>query len=365
MFDTKLIEKFRNTVNRTDFTFFQYRNKRNKNQWNCICSAMDWITVAVDHLNTYPEANVHALNSMVLYSYIASVDILVEAVQQLHRVICSNNKLPFGKDRDCFSNNPFGKADLDYFKSIRAFFGAHPVNLDEPGQEGKKNFRRFASWSGGHFGDKDYSIILYSNQVGEEDIHLSIEMKQIFAFGQKYYDYLRTLNTILKHQQVEFSNRKKRDRFECLGDELSRLHILRDECAKRMDNRLYRSTIDELILIFKTPITCADNMTMVEDYKLALKVLIDEIHRNLQKMILADLKNQYLLTPSSDMLPNGCHYAYGKLYEHVVGIGCPIEIWRNTLQDAFKDVFKFTYKDDSELYVLVQSAIYKLSQKEK
>ena len=82
-------------------------------------------------------------------------------------------------------------------------------------------------------------------------------------------------------------------------------------------------------------------------------------------MILADLKNQYLLTPSSDMLPNGCHYAYGKLYEHVVGIGCPIEIWRNTLQDAFKDVFKFTYKDDSELYVLVQSAIYKLSQKEK
>lgn len=365
MFDIKLIEKFRNTVNRTDFTFFQYRNKRNKNQWSCICSAMDWITVAVDHLNTYPEANVHALSSMVLYSYIASVDILVEAVQQLHRVICSNNKLPFAKDRDCFSNNPFGKADLDYFKSIRAFFGAHPVNLDEPGQEGNKAFRRFASWSGGHFGDKDYSIILYSNQVGEEDIHLSIEMKQIFAFGQKYYDYLRALNAILKHRQVEFSSSKKKEHFECSGDELSRLYILRDECAKRMNNRLYRSTIDELILIFKTPITCADNMTMVEDYKLALKVLIDEIHHNLQEMTLVDLKNDYLLTPSSDMLPNGWHYAYEKLYENVVGIGYPIGVWRNMLQNAFKDVFKYTYEDDSELYVLVQSAIYKLSQKEK
>lgn len=365
MFDKQLIEEFRNTVNETDFTFFRYSDKHNKNQWNCICSAMDWITVAIDHLNTYPDANVRTLSSMVIYSYIASVDILVEAVQQLHRVICPNNKLIFAKDRECFSNNPFGKTDLDYFKSIRAFFGAHPVNLDEPGQEGNKELRRFASWSGGHFGDKDYSIILYSNQVGEKDIHLSIEMKQIFAFGQKYYDYLREVNATLKNQQAAFSSSKKKEHFECSGDELSRLYILRDECAKRMNNRLYRSTIDELILIFKTPITCADNMTMVEDYKLALKVLIDEIHHNLQEMTLVDLKNDYLLTPSSDMLPNGWHYAYEKLYENVVGIGYPIGVWRNMLQNAFKDVFKYTYEDDSELYVLVQSAIYKLSQKEK
>lgn len=41
---------------------------------------MDWITVAIDHLNTYPDANVRTLSSMVIYSYIASVDILVEAV---------------------------------------------------------------------------------------------------------------------------------------------------------------------------------------------------------------------------------------------------------------------------------------------
>ena len=70
-----------------------------------------------------------------MYSYISSVDIIVEAVQQLHRVIFSTAEQLFSKDTDCFPQNKFNKNDLDYFKTIRSCFGAHPVNLDEPGNE--------------------------------------------------------------------------------------------------------------------------------------------------------------------------------------------------------------------------------------
>ena len=365
MFDRQLIEEFRNTVNDTDFTLFRYREKQNRNQWSCICSAMDWITVAVDHLNTYPNVGARKLDSIEIYGYIVSVDILVEAVQQLHRVICSTTKQLFGKDREHFSDNPFGKTDLDYFKSIRACFGAHPVNLHEPGQEENRKLRRFASWSGGNFGAGDYSIILYSNQIGVENIYLSIDMTQVFAFGEKYYNYLRTAIEMLQKQYADFCERKRKERFEYLGDALSRLHILSEECTKRMNNDVYRPTINELILIFETPITCDKNMEMVKAYKSALEQLIDEIYHNLQEMTLVNLKYDWLLTPSSSKLQNGWGYPYEKLCQTVIGSGYPIGAWRDLLQSTFKDVFEFSYENDKELYVLVQSAIYKLSLTEK
>lgn len=134
MLELCLINEFREVVNKNNFTYFRYSNNRNKNQWNCICSAMDWITVAVEHLADYPKKRAGNLGSIEMYSYISSVDIIVEAVQQLHRVILSTAEQLFSKDTDCFPQNKFNKNDLDYFKTIRSCFGAHPVNLDEPRQ---------------------------------------------------------------------------------------------------------------------------------------------------------------------------------------------------------------------------------------
>lgn len=87
MLELGLINEFRGVVNENNFTYFRYSNYRDKNQWNCICSAMDWITVAVEHLADYPRKRTGNLGSIEMYSYISSVDIIVEAVQQLHRVI--------------------------------------------------------------------------------------------------------------------------------------------------------------------------------------------------------------------------------------------------------------------------------------
>ena len=83
MLELCLINEFREVVNKNNFTYFRYSNNRNKNQWNCICSAMDWITVAVEHLADYPKKRAGNLGSIEMYSYISSVDIIVEAVQQL------------------------------------------------------------------------------------------------------------------------------------------------------------------------------------------------------------------------------------------------------------------------------------------
>ena len=361
MLELCLINEFREVVNKNSFTYFRYSNNRNKNQWNCICSAMDWITVAVEHLADYPKKRAGNLGSIEMYSYISSVDIIVEAVQQLHRVILSTAEQLFSKDTDCFPQNKFNKNDLDHFKTIRSCFGAHPVNLDEPGNEQDRSMRRFASWSGGNFGDSDFSVILYSNQVGGKDIFLSIDMDQVLVFAQKYYTYLQVLVGELKRQYVTFCAEMKAKRFCYEGDVLSRLYTLRTECKARLDNDYYRTTIDELILIFETPITCKNNREMAESYYIALESLIDEIYHNLQEMTLVDLEYDDLLYPVSNKLPNGWGYWREKLSEYVFGNGYPPEVWIERIENIFEDLFELTYSDYNELFVLVQASVYRMS----
>lgn len=97
---------------------------------------MDWISVSVRYLMNFPELPENIdVKALQVYSLISSIDIAVEALQQLHRIIESDHKLerwPFKKSANVFKNKtPYLSHEDDdaYFKSIRAIFGAHPTNL--------------------------------------------------------------------------------------------------------------------------------------------------------------------------------------------------------------------------------------------
>ena len=44
------INEFRDEVNSDKFVLSKYKMVNGKNQWGCICSAMDWITVAIEYI---------------------------------------------------------------------------------------------------------------------------------------------------------------------------------------------------------------------------------------------------------------------------------------------------------------------------
>ena len=73
-----------------------------KNQWGCICSAMDWITVAIEYIIQFHTSKEN-VQSMEMYAYISSIDVVWEGVQQLHRVLYPNKQqLPFAGKYECF-----------------------------------------------------------------------------------------------------------------------------------------------------------------------------------------------------------------------------------------------------------------------
>jgi len=149
------IDRFRDIVNDKNFIYEKYKMQDGKNLWNCICSAMDWISVATTYLESCPVPKIvdnHDLSSINVYTYISCVDMIFEAIGQLYHILINSNRkqLPFDGDKTCFSDILFCQDDNKYFKLIRACFGAHSVNLEDY-FTGTHKERRFASWSGGHF----------------------------------------------------------------------------------------------------------------------------------------------------------------------------------------------------------------------
>ncbi len=69
------IEDFRDLVNsNSSFVYQIYKDKGGKNLFNLVCSAMDWISVSVRHLENSPEfdKNIDS-RCMQVYSLIVSV----------------------------------------------------------------------------------------------------------------------------------------------------------------------------------------------------------------------------------------------------------------------------------------------------
>ena len=122
------------------------------------------------------------------------------------------------------------------------------------------------------------------------------------------------------------------------------------ESIARLNNEYYRSTIEELLRIYQTPITCAKNRALVDWYRKALREEIDELHRNLQNMEFCDLSTDRV---SYENLPlqNGWAYWLEKLNQVREGFGYPESLWRGRIQEIFDGYFEFEFESAQELYV--------------
>ncbi|WP_241908453.1 hypothetical protein [Vibrio lentus] len=249
------ITDFRELVNsNSSFVYQIYKDKGGKNLFNLVCSAMDWITVSVRHLENAPEfdKNIDS-RCMQVYSLISSIDLIFESIKQLHRVFMNDNKDPFHGEKKCFKARLFpNEDDNNYFKTIRACFGAHPVNLNQ------ENSKRFASWPfTSSFNTGDLSVHLYSRDVGKEDLTLNLNINELFEFLKIRYEYLDVIADRIETLFVEYQHKLSKEKIETKPDPLEQLYVLRNESEKRLDNEYYNGEIDDLIMIFEAEVTDA------------------------------------------------------------------------------------------------------------
>jgi hypothetical protein len=248
---------------------------------------------------------------MELFSVISAIDIIVESVNQLHRVFFNTQEIPFSDEKDIFINNQLGLSDNEYFKELRAMFGAHPVNLKH-----KNNRHWYASWPHEPFLSSNtlFEIRLYSNEIGIKDLTFSISIIELETFVIKHYNHLILLMKEIDKQVNDYSEEHKNKKIENRNDIHELLSTLKEESIGRFNNDYYNESIKELIMIFNTTISIPELIEEERIYKNELLNVVNEIKSNLQLMEIVDLKTDKILNPNYPYDRLG--YSISKLYTY-------------------------------------------------
>lgn len=251
----KLINSFRDKVNEFYWVLHIYKNINSKDKWSIICSAMDWINVSIDGIrtDTLLKENGHEASRRVI-SFISCIDILFESICQLHKVFFKTEDKPFKDDDTIFKNKLFSASDNKYFKTIRACFAAHPVDLTDY-FTGNKTEKRYASWSGGLFGKNDFSVLLYSDDKNIPFITMNICFNELMEFASHRYKYLKTIMKEIDRQIKEHIEVYRKKAIIKVTDPLKQINILISELKKRLENDYYSYELTKLKILFETPIS--------------------------------------------------------------------------------------------------------------
>lgn len=352
--DRMLIDEFREKVNEQDLVCHIYHNHNGKDQWSIICSVMDWIDVVVDSIDTNNLSRKNDNESSIkVITFITCIDVLWEAIQQLHRVFFNNNEIPFVADNSVFKHKLFKATDNDYFKTIRACFAAHPINLNDNFTGANKAERRYASWSGGGFSEGDFSVILYSNQPDKESLYLNIYFDELLAFAEIRYNYLCTVMEEIDMKVGQYFNSWRNQRIMRDDNPAAQIEILVNEAKQRLDNDYYNSELKKLRIIFTTSITNPQNQEVVNYYRIALLHKIEELFICLQQMNFSELQS------IDDSYPTNCGYAFSKLSDVVYGNGNSAFIQVENFKTYLGEIVDFSkYKTYEELYVIIKAGFF-------
>lgn len=356
LMNSDLLHEFRMKVNEDYMILHIFRNKNNKNQWSVLCSAMDWIEVALEGIDPLLLSRGNDNKSSIrMITFISCIDVLWEAIQQAHRVLFDTTEIPFKDDNRIFKQNV---SDNIFFKTIRACFAAHPVNLQDVYPDDVRNERWFASWSGGTFSKKDFSVILYSNIPNKSSRFFDVSFSDLMEFAKSRYLHL---NELMKQVDWIVSNYKQDYRKVTIEQKVEiteRVTLLIEENKKRLDCDYYDYELNKLRIIFaQYNFQNPKNQKVVDAYRKDLLLELEEIQKHLQ-----DMKMDELDTDIEVEYPQKYHYSFSKLSDSIWGEGYAYAIKDMIVEELNECIYPVAIIEKNmtleEMYVLFLAANY-------
>lgn len=354
----ELFHTFRRKINENDLILHIFRDRFGKNKWSTICSAMDWIEVSLDGINpAILSRDNDNRASIIMITFLSCIDIMWEAIQQLHRVLFETDDIPFIDDTEIFQQTI---SDNDYFKTIRACFAAHPINLQRVFPDDSLNERWYASWSGGTFSHKDFSVILYSNNPAKESRFFDVSFNDISKFAEKRYAYLQVLMDKINCIINEHNEKYRKIPIAKGADTATDIDLLIDANEQRFNNDYYKYELLKIKRVFALDTQLSKkNQVALQKYKDALIEELHELRNRLQNMDLADLEAEV-----NDSAPADIQYPFSKLSDSVWQ-EAPCILFNYAVEEMrtfFKDLLDISITmSQEEIYVIACAGSYMLN----
>ena len=319
---------------------------------------MDWITVSMEYFSDhYYTSQSQNLSSIDVFTYIMCIDIVWESTTQLYRVLYNTPERPFQNDTGIFSNKIYEQSDNDYFKTIRACFGAHAVNLDHENKDPAS--RRYASWSSERYGtsEGDFTVVLYSNETKKNDLYLNIKFGELNQFLEIRYNLLNKFMVEIDNQYHNYSTELSAKKIQKINDNIQQLKILETASKQRLNAEYYNYEIKRLLIIFESEISNKENFNIVEKFRKIMEPAITEIYDGLQSM---NYKTITVTECLDNIIPFKHHYVFSKISDHIYGdptAGILIGL-KDIISDVVDTVKILGTENYPELYLLILTGFY-------
>ena len=177
---------------------------------NAVHAGIIWSREVIAELNRRDYDKVAELQTSDLLLLIFYVDILLEATDQIYRVLYNTKKTENLSEKEIFVNKPALYSKLDdrgYFKELRAIFGAHPVNLKEPKDKKLRfadipmrpnpiiQFKKYPSINGEY---DFYERLWTSTRHDDDTIFMPLKVSEVLGFAKVLVDRFAQFTERLK-----------------------------------------------------------------------------------------------------------------------------------------------------------------------
>lgn len=202
------ISKFREFVILNHDVLKQYLEDSNGKSLTPILSSLDWFETSVHFFREFKlESNVSQdVYSFLCYAKVSAIDNIVESVIQLKKTLkisklTAAKRTVFLSSLDIFADNELkSKTDYEYFKDIRAIFGAHTVDINL--KIDNKQFKYFAQWTSKIAGnDADITGFIHSPDDGANDIRIDLYFNILDKIIEKAETELDIIVGLLKETE--------------------------------------------------------------------------------------------------------------------------------------------------------------------
>lgn len=316
-----------------NFLVKRYYNQSNKDNWSLIVSTCQWIQVSETALKNFGgfDGDINK-RSFDFFSLIFATDMMWEAIIKLNSVLKPHSDKPFKGENDVFKNRPKileGKDDNYYFKTLRACFGAHTVDLNldfsdqtSTSQKVSRNF--FASWPHNRHNKMvnfEFKVELWphdkSLSLNGEHYSVTSSYDELFHFLEKRYNFILDLIIEIDMQYDSFKKKLcKKINIPGSINPIKSIEILKVESERRLDLYMYElKKLDQLFQIEENEVGPNNFIILKEHQSYCLKI-IDLIRFELESF---NIDNENI-TINEIFFPNILHqlsselslYGYGK-----------------------------------------------------
>lgn len=355
-----LCHKFRKTVMKSNEFKAICSSLEQKNKMNVIYSTMDWLNVAVEGINSI-DFKINGLgynhqNTLKVTQYIISIDLILESIKQIYRVIedVFSLKYPFNKTSHIFEKETL--SDEDYFKHLRAIFGVHPVNLNSiDGIENKRNSTRyFASWVAYSTSKEyDFEVSIYGNNIDEDLINIfGISLFKVNQFVSERYDLLNDVIVAIRSLETT-----KVESFKGKVITLGNRNIIEDLNILLHENNQRFEYYAGYQLLIEYMLDCFGSAGRFEEITFEKSILDNYLKRleELLPIIKVNLENMKLINIHVGIVANG--YEFEKITQYLYyGQNEVGEEYFRALIDHSDLPKEFKAIEDFKLYRLVYDA---------